>query len=81
MDFRQFEEALVDFFCRQFHDVEVARSRAQAIIHIAQGCDEEIIGAVSPLPPQCPFAGFAHRPLRFLAPQKAPSYSVSSLAR
>ena len=44
MDYGMFEEALVDFFARQPHDVEVARSRAAAIIRIAQGCDEEIVG-------------------------------------
>ena len=44
MDYGMFEEALVDFFCRQHHDPATARSRAQAIIHIAQGCDEEIVG-------------------------------------
>jgi hypothetical protein len=44
MDYGLFEEALVDFFCRQHHDVAVARSRAAAIIRIAQGCDEEIVG-------------------------------------
>ena len=40
MDYGLFEEALVDFFCRQHHDVAVARSRAAAIIRIAKGCDE-----------------------------------------
>ena len=44
MDYGMFEEALVDFFCRQHHNVAVARSRAAAIIRIAQGCDEEIVG-------------------------------------
>ena len=44
MDYGLFEEALVDFFSRQHHDVVVARSRAAAIIRIAKGCDEEIVG-------------------------------------
>jgi hypothetical protein len=44
MDYGMFEEALVDFFCRQHHDPEVARSRARAIVLIAKGCDEELVG-------------------------------------
>lgn len=39
-----FEEALVDFFCREHHDVAVARSRAESIIDLAKGCDEELVG-------------------------------------
>ena len=54
MDYGLFEEALVDFFCRQHHDVEVARSRAAAIIRIAQGCDEEIVGGDRGLELVCP---------------------------
>ena len=56
MDYGLFEEALVDFFCRQHHDVEVARSRAAAIIRIAQGCDEEIVGGDRGLELVCPTA-------------------------
>jgi hypothetical protein len=44
MDYTMFEEALVDFFCRQHHDVAVARSRAASIIDLAKGCDEELVG-------------------------------------
>lgn len=44
MDYGLFEEALVDFFCRQHRDIAVARSRAAEVIRIAQGCDEEIVG-------------------------------------
>lgn len=54
MDYGLFEEALVDFFFRQHHDVEVARSRAAAIIRIAQGCDEEIVGGDRGLELVCP---------------------------
>jgi hypothetical protein len=54
MDYGLFEEALVDFFCRQHHDLEVARSRAAAIIRIAQGCDEEIVGGDRGLELGCP---------------------------
>ena len=54
MDYGLFEEALVDFFCRQHHDVEVARSRAAAIIRIAQGCDGEIVGGDRGLELVCP---------------------------
>ena len=54
MDYGLFEEALLDFFCRQHHDVEVARSRAAAIIRIAQGCDEEIVGGGRGLELVCP---------------------------
>jgi hypothetical protein len=46
MDYGMFEEALVDFFARQHHDVAVARSRAAAIVRIAKGCDEEHVGIV-----------------------------------
>jgi hypothetical protein len=44
MDYGMFTEQLVDLFVRLHHDVAVARPRAQAIIRIAQGCDEEIVG-------------------------------------
>ena len=44
MDYGMFEEALVDFFCREHHDVAVARSRAESIIDLAKGCDEELVG-------------------------------------
>jgi hypothetical protein len=54
MDYGLFEEALVDFFCRQDHDVAVARSRAAAIIHIAQGCDEQIVGGDRGIEMVCP---------------------------
>ena len=54
MDYSMFEEALVDFFCRQDHDVTVARSRAAAIIRIAQGCDEEIVGGDRGMEIVCP---------------------------
>ena len=54
MDYGMFEEALVDFFARQPHDVEVARSRAAAIIRIAQGCDEEIVGGDRGIEMVCP---------------------------
>ena len=54
MDYGLFEEALVDFFCRQHHDVAVARSRAAAIIRIAQGCDEEIVGGDRGMEIVCP---------------------------
>jgi hypothetical protein len=53
MDYGMFEEALVDFFCRQSHDPAVARSRAAAVIAIAKSCDEEIVGMTldcSPIP-------------------------------
>jgi len=62
MDYGLFEEALVDFFCRHHHDVEVARSRAVAIIRLAKGCDEEIVGGDRGLelvcPPKIPFAEY-----------------------
>ena len=54
MDYGLFEEALVDFFCRQHHDIAVSRSRAAAIIRIAQGCDEEIVGGDRGLEFACP---------------------------
>ena len=54
MDYGLFEEALVNFFCRQHHDVEVARSRAAAIIRIAKGCDEEIVGGDRGMELVCP---------------------------
>jgi hypothetical protein len=54
MDYGLFEEALVDFFCRQLRDVAVARSRAAAIIRIAQGCDEEIVGGDRGMEIVCP---------------------------
>ena len=54
MDYGLFEEALVDFFCRQHHDVAVARSRAAAIIRLAQGCDEEIVGGDRGMEIVCP---------------------------
>jgi hypothetical protein len=54
VDYGLFEEALVDFFCRQHHDVAMARSRAAAIIRIAQGCDEEIVGGDRGLEFVCP---------------------------
>lgn len=54
MDYGMFEEALVDFFCRQNRDVAVARSRAAAIIRIAQGCDEEIVGGERGMEIVCP---------------------------
>ena len=54
MDYGLFEEALVDFFCRQHYDVAVARSRAAAIIRIAQGCDEEIVGGDRGMEIVCP---------------------------
>ena len=53
MDYHMFEEALVDFFCRQEHDVAVARSRAAAIVHIARRCDEEIVGGDGSLVLDC----------------------------
>jgi hypothetical protein len=54
MDYGLFEEALVEFFCRQHLDVTVARSRAAAIIRIAQGCDEEIVGGDRGMEIVCP---------------------------
>jgi hypothetical protein len=54
MDYGLFEEALVDLFCRQHHDVAVARSRAAAIIRIAKGCDEEIVGGDRGMEIVCP---------------------------
>jgi hypothetical protein len=54
MDYTLFEKALVDFFCRQHHDIEVARSRAAAVVRIAQGCDEEIVGGDRGFELTCP---------------------------
>jgi hypothetical protein len=41
MDYDLFEEALVDYFARQHHDPAVARSRAETVVRIARGCDDE----------------------------------------
>jgi hypothetical protein len=60
MDYGLFEEALVDFFCRQHHDIAVARSRAAAIIRIAQGLRRGDRGRRSWLGARLPY----HDPLR-----------------
>jgi hypothetical protein len=58
MDYGMFEEALVDFFCRQSHDPAVARSRAAAVIAIAKSCDEEIVGMTLACDEVIPLAPF-----------------------
>jgi hypothetical protein len=66
MDYTLFEEELVDYLCRMHHEYAVARSRAAAIIRIAQGCDEQIVGGDRGLEMTCgnllPLAPLAQDP-------------------
>jgi hypothetical protein len=59
MDYTLFEEELVDYLCRMHHEYAVARSRAQAIIKIAKGCDEELVGAALACDEVIPLAPYA----------------------